>query len=153
MQDSGVDVEGMAEHELVEDAPSGSVDFETSNEYDKSSIDTLGTDMVFCGQASSESDSVLMMRDNQTFDVSNTGNRFCMSEESVFLVQKETQANETNIVDIGVDKMNTIMPDDIGVQISQTNVGPTRELQHKRENTFCIAEDEGTTMPIKKSGS
>ncbi|GFZ17940.1 hypothetical protein Acr_26g0012090 [Actinidia rufa] len=81
-----------------------SVDSETSNEYDKSSIDTLGTDMVFCGQASSESDSVLMMRDNQTFDVSNTGNRFCMSEESVFLVQKETQANETNIVDIGVDK-------------------------------------------------
>ena len=113
MQDSGVDVEGMAEHELVEDAPSGSVDSETSNEYDKSSIDTLGIDMVFCGQASSESDSVLMMRDNQTFDVSNTGNRFCMSEESVFLVQKETQANETNIVDIGVDKMSTIMPDDI----------------------------------------
>ncbi|GFZ17894.1 hypothetical protein Acr_26g0011630 [Actinidia rufa] len=112
MQDSGVDVEGMAEHELVEDAPSGSVDSETSNEYDKSSIDTLGTDMVFCGQASSESDSVLMTRDNQTL-MSNTGNRFCMSEESVFLVQKETQANETNIVDIGVDKMNTIMPDDI----------------------------------------
>ncbi|GFZ20507.1 hypothetical protein Acr_28g0012120 [Actinidia rufa] len=117
MQDSGADIEGMAEHELVEDAPSGSVYTETSNEYDKSSIDTL----------------------------------FCMSEESVFLVQKEIQANKTNIVDIGIDNMNTIMPDDIGVIVSQANVGPSGELLHKLENTVCLAEDEDTAMPIKNS--
>ncbi|XP_057483482.1 uncharacterized protein LOC130770156 isoform X2 [Actinidia eriantha] len=151
MQDSGVDIESMAEHEHVEDVPLGSVDTETSNEYDKSSIDTLRHDMVFFGQASSESDSVLMMRDNQTFGVSNTGNKFCMSEESVFLDQKEIQANETNIVDIGIDTMNTITPDDIVVKVSQANVGPSGELLHKLENTFCLAEDEDTAMPITKS--
>ncbi|PSR86626.1 Serine-rich adhesin for platelets like [Actinidia chinensis var. chinensis] len=151
MQDSGVDIEGMAVQELVEDAPSGSADTATSNEYDKSSIDTLRNDMVFFGQASSESDSVLMMRDNQTFGVSNTCNRLCMSEEPVFLVQKEIQANETNVVDVGIDKMTTITPDGIVVKVSQTNVGPSGELLHKLENTFCLAEDEDTAMPIKKS--
>ncbi|GFS45785.1 hypothetical protein Acr_28g0012360 [Actinidia rufa] len=141
MQGSGVDIEGMAEHELVEDAPLGSVYTESSNEYDKSSIDTLGNDMAFFGQDSSESDSVLMMRDNQTFGVSNTGNRFCMSDESVFLVQKEIQANETNIVDIGIENMNAIMPDDIVVKVSQANVGPSGELLHKALDPLFDEED------------
>ncbi|KAI7983971.1 hypothetical protein LOK49_LG15G01543 [Camellia lanceoleosa] len=77
----------------------------------------------------------------------------CSSEESGFSVKRiQTLANETNAMDIGVDKRNSILPDDNELGISQENVNPG-ELQHKLDDAICSSEeseDEDRTMPFKK---
>ncbi|KAL7201876.1 hypothetical protein ACSBR1_033552 [Camellia fascicularis] len=75
----------------------------------------------------------------------------CSSEESGFSVKKiQTLANETNAMDIRVDKRNIILTNDNELRISQENVNPG-ELQHKLDDAICLTEDEDRTMPIKKS--
>ncbi|KAL6967362.1 hypothetical protein U1Q18_033174 [Sarracenia purpurea var. burkii] len=122
-------------------------------EYHKSSIDTdFGNDTVFSGQTSfTKSDSALVLSDNQNFGVITNCKANCLDEESSFPVQKvQILANETNVVHLGVDNINTILPDDPEISISQTDISPTGELQHKLDNGISLVEDDDTTVPVKK---
>ncbi|XP_058199689.1 uncharacterized protein LOC131314832 isoform X3 [Rhododendron vialii] len=157
MQGSGVDMVGTAEDQLLEHAPSSSVDNEASIENIERSVDSgLGNDMEFTGEATSlESDLAVMMRDDgQAIGTSATYKAFCLREESGFADQQiQNLANETEILDPGVENINAFLPDDTGVEISQTNISPTPtvKLQHKMDNAICIAEDMDRTVQIKKS--
>ncbi|KAI8523963.1 hypothetical protein RHMOL_Rhmol13G0112600 [Rhododendron molle] len=157
MQGSSVDVVGTAEDQLLEHAPSSSVDNEASTENIERSVDSgLGNDMEFTGEATSlESDLAVMMRDDsEAIGACATYEAFCLREESGFADQQiQNLANETEILDPGVENINAFLPDDAGVEISQTNISPTPtvKLQHKMDNAICIAEDTDRTVQIKKS--
>lgn len=148
-QDSDVDTVDMAEHQLVEHGPSSYVDNETSMVAVKHSVDTiLWNEMVHSGQAtSSESDLAVIMGDD---DKSHhavgeiaTDKASCLTEEPGFTDDKiQSLANETDVVNPGVEKINAVLLDDIGVEISQTNVSPTP----------TGTEDEDRMVTIKKSG-
>ncbi|KAH7837452.1 hypothetical protein Vadar_014035 [Vaccinium darrowii] len=148
-QDSDVDTVGMAEHQLVEHGPSSYVDNETSTVAVKHSVDTiLWNEMVHSGQAtSSESDLAVIMGDDdkshQAVGVIATDKASCLTEEPAFTDDKiQSLANETDVVNPGVEKINAVLLDDIGVEISQTNVSPTP----------TGTEDKDRMVTIKNSG-
>ncbi|XP_052185738.1 uncharacterized protein LOC127797167 [Diospyros lotus] len=149
VQDSGVHVESASEHGHMEGAHSGSVNSDTLADHGNSAAKIFGNGTVVSYEAtSSHSDMPSMMREDQTSGVTIYYKEICLNEESGPLVRIQTSANETKIVELGVDKGR--MVDDIEVEISPKNVSCTGELPHKLDSTVCLTEDGDMAVPIKK---